>query len=103
MIWSTVGASSLQDLLENWEAYKALSLECSPLTHLSTDDPPVYLIYEEDTPGPPEKEGIHHVEFGRILQEAAGPLNLSPTIEFYDKATRQAAIDQFIRALIAKE
>jgi acetyl esterase/lipase len=103
MIWASVGASSLQDLFDNWEQFRALSLECSPITHLSADDPPVYLIYGEDTPAPPTEDGIHHVEFGRILVEAAAPLGLDPTIEFYNKATRQAAIDQFFRDLFDLE
>jgi acetyl esterase/lipase len=103
MIWSTVGASSLQDLLNNWEQYKDLSLECSPLTHLSADDPPVFMVYEEDTPAPPEDDGIHHVEFARILVEAAEPLGLEPTIAYYDKATRNAAINRFVRDLLEIE
>lgn len=35
MIWSTVGAASLQDLFENWDDYRELSTECSPLTRRS--------------------------------------------------------------------
>lgn len=50
MIWTTVGASSREDLLENYERYEPLFRECSPLTHLSSDDPPVLLVYAEDTP-----------------------------------------------------
>lgn len=100
MIWASLGASNLQDLLDNWEQYRALALECSPVTHLSADDPPVFMVYGEDTPGPPADDGIHHVEFGRILLEAAEPLGLEPELVFYDKATRDAAITGFFRELL---
>jgi arylformamidase len=102
MIWASVGASSLEDLLANWEQYQGLSLECSPLTHLSADDPPVFLIYDAQTPAPPERDGIHHAEFGRILLEQAEPPGLDFTMEFYGKETRQAAMDDFIRGLVGK-
>ena len=100
MIWASVGADSLQDLLDNWPQYRELSLECSPITHLSADDPPVFVIYEDDSIGPPEADGIHHGEFARILLEAAEPLGLEPTVGYYNKATRQAAIEQFMRELL---
>ncbi len=102
MIWASVGASSLEDLLKNWEQYKALALECSPLTHLSADDPPVYLIYSADTPAPPESDGIHHAEFGRILLEHTQSLGHDTTLEFYGKETRQAALEDFMRKLFKK-
>ena len=37
MIWKTLGAKNVDDLKENWDKYKAVSLECSPLMHVSTD------------------------------------------------------------------
>jgi len=96
MIWETVGADSLKDLFENWDEYEAISTEASPITHLSADDPPVLIVYEADTPAPPEKDGIHHVEFGRILKEQCAPLGLNCTIAFAGKETRQAVLDTFI-------
>ena len=96
MIWRTVGAPSPEALLENWEQYKDLSIEASPITHVSKDDPPVFIVYGNNTPAPPETGGIHHVEFGRILQEACEPLGLSCTIKIAGKDTRQDALDKFI-------
>jgi len=96
MIWATVGAPDFETLLEDWDQYKARSLEASPLTHLSPDDPPVFIVYDADTPAPPERDGIHHVEFGRILKERCEPLDLDCTIAYADKATRQAALDAFM-------
>jgi len=91
-----VGAESLEDLFENWDQYKDLSIGCSPLTHVSSEDPPVFMVYRDDSPAPVESNGIHHVEFGRILEEKCNALGLDCTIEFYDKETRQAALDQFM-------
>lgn len=102
MIWASVGAKSLEDLMANWDKYKALSLECSPLTHVSKDDPPVFMVYSADTPAPVEKNGIHHAEFGRILKEKCDELGLPCTIEFHNKATRQAALEKFMMETFKK-
>ena len=52
MIWKTVGAKSIEDLMENWRQYKDLSLQCSPMTHVSKDDPPGFLNYGKPAPIP---------------------------------------------------
>ena len=70
MIWKTVGAKSIEDLMDNWDQYKSLSLQCSPITHVSKDDPPVFLNYGKPAPTPVIKgDGIHHAGFGRLLKE----------------------------------
>ena len=70
MIWKTVGASSHEQLMKDWDKYKALSLECSPLTHVSKDDPSVWIRYGKPAPVPVIKgDGIHHAGFGRLLKE----------------------------------
>ena len=70
MIWKTVGASSHEQLMKDWDKYKTLSLECSPLTHVSKDDPPVWIRYGKPAPVPVIKgDGIHHAGFGRLLKE----------------------------------
>ena len=96
MIWRSVGAESLDELFANWDSYKAVALECSPLTHISKDDPPVFMVYSSDTPAPPERNGIHHVEFGRILKEKCDELGPACRIEFHNKDTRQAALEKFM-------
>lgn len=96
MIWETVGAPSSQALFDDWDQYKAISTECSPLTHVTRDDPPVFAVYDADTPAPPERDGIHHAEFGRILKEKCDALGLDCTISFHGKETREAALDAFM-------
>jgi acetyl esterase/lipase len=96
MIWETVGAPSLKALFEDWDQYKAISIAASPLTHLSSDDPPVYMEYDHGPPAPAESDGIHHLEFGRILQEHCHALGVSCEIGFNGKEGRQAALDAFM-------
>lgn len=96
MIWSSVGANSPEDLFENWEQYKDLALECSPLSHLSKEDPSVYLSYNYDSPLPATRNGIHHAEFGRILKEAADSLGVDCTFEIQSTENRQKELDKFI-------
>lgn len=54
--------------------------EASPIAHLSADDPPVYLLYNEpDAPlpsGGKPGRGIHHPEFGHRLARAMQSLGL---------------------------
>lgn len=96
MIWRTVGAKNEKDLFDNWEKYKALSLECSPLTHLSKDDSPVYLTYNDDSPQPITSNGIHHAEFGRILKEASDAIGHKCIIDMQSGSSRQAKLDAFM-------
>jgi alpha-L-fucosidase 2 len=95
MIWETVGAPSAQALLNDPKPYEKLFTESSPLTHVTPDDPPVFASYDSDTPAPPERDGIHHAEFGRILREKCDLLGLECKIEFHGKDGRQDALDAF--------
>jgi acetyl esterase/lipase len=96
MIWETVGAPSAQALLSDPKPYEKLFTECSPLTHVTPDDPPVFASYDADTPAPPERDGIHHAEFGRILKERCDSLGLGCTIRYHGKEKPQDALDAFI-------
>jgi arylformamidase len=96
MIWKSVGATSREDLFANWDMYKDLALECSPLTHLSNDDPPLYLTYSDDSPKPITRNGIHHAEFGRILKEAADPIGVNCTLAAESTETRQKELEKFM-------
>ena len=70
MIWKTLGAKSHEHLMKNWDKYKELSIECSPMTHVSKGDPPVWIRYGKPAPVPViNGDGIHHAGFGRLLKE----------------------------------
>jgi|GEM_PF-234720 len=73
---------------------------CSSLWLAYHDDPPVYMEYDPGPPAPPERDGIHHVEFGRILQEHCKALGVSCEIGFNGKENRQVALDAFMLELL---
>lgn len=60
------------DELDTSKAHK-LYEDASPVTHLTADDPPAFLYYNEsDAPVPPDAPngaGIHHPNFGKKLKE----------------------------------
>ena len=59
------------------EKYKLFE-ECSPITHLTKDDPPAMLIYSStmDTPVTNQGIGIHHPKFGKALKEKMDALGI---------------------------
>lgn len=44
MPYRPFGAETAEKLMNNWDTYKKLVLKCSPITHLSKDDPPLHLV-----------------------------------------------------------
>jgi hypothetical protein len=58
--------------------------EASPLTYVSSDDPPVILFYSEpDGPLPQSAragQGIHHPRFGAALKAKLAPLDIECTV-----------------------
>ena len=101
MIWKTVGAKSIEDLMENWHQYKALSLECSPITHVSKDDPPVFLNYGKPAPIPVIKgDGIHHAGFGRLLKEKCKKMGIDCYLQVKSHETAKLTKDQFLKKIL---
>ena len=101
MIWKTVGAKSIEDLMENWGQYKDLSLLCSPMTHVSKDDPPVFLNYGKPAPIPVIKgDGIHHAGFGRLLKEKCKKMEIDCHLQVKGHETAKLTKDQFLRKIL---
>lgn len=101
MIWKTVGAKSIEDLMENWGQYKDLSLQCSPMTHVSKDDPPVFLNYGKPAPIPVIKgDGIHHAGFGRLLKEKCKKMGIDCYLQVKGHETAKLTKDQFLRKIL---
>jgi acetyl esterase/lipase len=101
MIWKTVGAKSIEDLMDNWDQYKELSLECSPITHVSKDDPPVFLNYGKPAPTPVIKgDGIHHAGFGRLLKEKCKKVGVDCYLQVKDHEAANLTKDQFIQKIL---
>ena len=101
MIWKTVGAKSIEDLMENWRQYEDLSLQCSPVTHVSKDDPPVFLNYGKPAPIPVIKgDGIHHAGFGRLLKEKCKKMGIDCYLQVKGHETAKLTKDQFLRKIL---
>ena len=101
MIWKTVGAKSIEDLMENWGQYKDLSLQCSPMTHVSKDDPPVFLNYGKPAPIPVIKgDGIHHAGFGRLLKEKCKKMGIECHLQVKNHESAKLTKDQFLRKIL---
>ena len=101
MIWKTVGAKSIKDLKENWDQYKALSIECSPITHVSKDDPPVFLNYGKPAPIPViNGDGIHHAGFGRLLKEKCKKMGIDCYLQVKGYETTKLTKDQFLQKIL---
>ena len=45
MPYKPFGSETIEEHMKNWDKHKELVLKCSPLTHLTKDDPPLHLYY----------------------------------------------------------
>ena len=102
MIWKTVGAKSIEDLMDNWDQYKSLSLQCSPITHVSKDDPPVFLNYGKPAPTPVIKgDGIHHAGFGRLLKEECKKVGIECYLQVKGHEVPKLTKDNFLKKIFS--
>lgn len=86
------------DPLEAKEYFK-LYEDASPVTHLTRDDPPVFLYYSNsNTPMPPATHGIgiHHPRFGYFLKEKMDNLGIECIVRVKDDYEGQPA-EQYLR------
>jgi acetyl esterase/lipase len=74
------GLKSTDEALRPTTEMQRLYDEASAITHLTQDDPPVFMVYNEpDGPLPANArpgQGIHHPVFGKRLQEALMKLGI---------------------------
>jgi acetyl esterase/lipase len=74
------GLKSLDELLNPTPAIQKLCDEAAAITHLTKDDPPLYMVYNEPDIVPPAdtKPGqfIHHPNFGRQLKARMDELGI---------------------------
>ena len=103
MIWKTVGATSHEHLKKNWDKYKTLSIECSPITHVTKDDPPVWIRYGKPAPVPVIKgDGIHHAGFGRLLKEKCDKVGIKCHISVTGHEQPEMNNADFLKQVFAK-
>jgi acetyl esterase/lipase len=75
--------------------------ECSPIRHLTKDDPPVYLSYggrdlpDEKKPG----AGIHHENFGKVLKAEMEKLEIACAVKVGRDQSEQAEMEFVLKHL----
>lgn len=79
-IFLVYGVKTAKEALDPSPERQKLYDECSAVTHLTKEDPPLYMVYNEpDGPLPEDAkpgQGIHHPNFGRQLKEKMDSLGI---------------------------
>lgn len=79
-IFKVYGVKSAEEALMPTDEQKRLYAEASAITHLTQDDPPLYMIYSEPDIVPPADSPpgkfIHHPNFGKQLKQAMDKLGI---------------------------
>jgi acetyl esterase/lipase len=96
MPYKPFGADNAEDIVKDWNKYKSLVLQCSPITHLSKDDPPLHLFYNVNREFPTTKgsNGIHSPIFGEILLEACQKLGVECHLQYWEKERPKPAVSR---------
>lgn len=73
MINMAMGEQTIEGALANYEKYRAMYVEFSPINHLTADDPPLLMTYGNDMtlPSKDAGHGIHHAVYGVKMKEKA--------------------------------
>ena len=71
MIPQAVGEKSIEQVIKKYDKYRELFVEFSPINHLDSNDPPLFMTCsaEMDLPSRDAGHGIHHPVFGIKLKE----------------------------------
>ncbi|MEQ9411232.1 MAG: alpha/beta hydrolase [Fuerstiella sp.] len=79
-IFKVYGVRTTEELLQPSAELQQLYDEASAITHLSKDDPPLYMVYSEPDIVPPADsrpgQFIHHPNFGKQLRKAMDELGI---------------------------
>lgn len=87
MPYKPFGAETAEEIMNNWGKYKDLALKCSPVTHLTKDDPPLHLFYNvnREFPTTTSSNGIHSPIFGEIMLEACQKIGVECHLQYWEK------------------
>ncbi len=71
MICMAVGETTIEDALKNYDKHRDLYVEFSPINHVDSHDPPLFMTCsaEMDLPSRDAGHGIHHPLYGVKLKE----------------------------------
>ena len=104
MPYKPFGAETAEEMMKNWDKYKQLVLLCSPITHLSKDDPPLHLFYNvnREFPTTSGSNGIHSPIFGEIMLEACQKLGVECHLQYWEKDRPQPKVSRqdFLKKLL---
>jgi len=97
------GAETLEEANEN-------ASQCSALSIISADDPPIFMSYgmspTAKPPSDPKKVRgwiIHHVNFGIALKEKTDELNVEAHLKYPGAAPRYESLADFFQAKLLEE
>jgi len=100
MIYKSVGGKSMQEVMENYKQHEALFKEFSPYNHLTADDPPLLMTYNNNMKLPSENagHGIHHPVYGVKMKEKADQVGTEChlLIPGVSKSKKYATFDEFL-------
>ncbi|MFA5688828.1 MAG: alpha/beta hydrolase [Kiritimatiellales bacterium] len=108
MITRAVGASNYASMMANYETYKPLFDEFSPINFIDAGDPPVFLSYSvrSSTSAETASSAIHHGVFGVKLKECADELGMTNCHLLITGEISPAVYetpDQFLEAVLLKK
>lgn len=108
-IFKVYGVTTAEEALHPTPKKQKLYDESSAVTHLTKDDPPLYMVYSEaDGPLPPDAkpgQGIHHPNFGRQLKQKMDDLKIENVYVYTPDAKGRnvnAEMLEFFRKQFAK-
>jgi len=106
MPYKPFGAETAEEIMKNWGEYKELALKCSPVSHLTKDDPPLHLFYNvnREFPTSSGSNGIHSPIFGEIMLEACKKIGVECHLQYWEKDRPKPKISrqEFLEKLLLK-
>lgn len=100
MIAQCVGGKSIEQVIEKYDKYCDLFVEFSPINHLDSKDPPLYMACsaEMDLPSRDAGHGIHHPVFGVKLKEKSDAIGHEThlIVPGYSKSKQYADANDFL-------
>ena len=106
MPYQPFGAKTAEGMMNDWEKYRELALKCSPITHLTKDDPPLHLFYNvnREFPTTSGSNGIHSPIFGEIMLEACQKVGVECHLQYWEKDRPKPVVDRqsFLHQLLLK-
>ena len=104
MPYKPFAAETAEEMMNNWGKYKELALKCSPITHLTQDDPPLHLFYNvnREFPTTSGSNGIHSPIFGEIMLEACQKIGVECHLQYWEKDRPQPTVSRqdFLKKLL---